>query len=70
MRPVIHSSDISMATAVTKCSQEAVLGNKVATRVRRLSSLLTRSRALLVRSRRRCDLPPDFRFSLKLVESV
>lgn len=39
-----------MATAVTSRSQEASLGKSVATRVRRLISLFTRSSALVVRS--------------------
>ena len=46
---MIHSSEISMATAVTSRWQEVSLGNRVATRVRRLIPLLTRSMALLVR---------------------
>src|SRR5690554_6677719 len=52
--PELHSSDISIITAVTNLRQEASFGNKVATHVWRLISLFTRSSALVVLKRRRC----------------
>jgi len=52
-RPVSQSSLISLRPAETGLSSDASLGKSVATRVRRLISLLSRSRPLLVRSLRR-----------------
>ena len=51
--PGFHSSEISTKTAETNRSRDASLGNRVATRVRRFSSRLSRSTTFEVLNLRR-----------------